>query len=204
MATQLTTQQKLEVVRRRTVDKKTVATIAREMHIVQRTVYKVLHSFNTGGSLERSEGSGRPLVMDEGMMRRLDNILKRHRNATGRWLTDELERRTGRRVSIRTVQLARRSLSYHPVLTRRKPLINADQAGQRFTFCQTHLHDNIHLWAFADEAGFEVDSHNQVYWIKEGEPRPVEFRPPYKAKVNVWALVHYNGRATLHFTKNYT
>jgi hypothetical protein len=54
---------------------------------------------------------------------------------------------------------------------------------------------------FMDEMGVDIDHSNDIYWIKPGQKRPVQYRYPQKVKVNIWGAIWYNGRTSLHFTK---
>ena len=53
-----------------------------------------------------------------------------------------------------------------------------------------------------DEMGVWIDYHKQLYWIKPGEPRPIKESDSEKARLNVWGAIWYNGKSTLHVTRD--
>ena len=54
---------------------------------------------------------------------------------------------------------------------------------------------------FMDEMRVGIDYHRQLFWIKPGEVRPVREKPPTKLRLNVWGAIWYDGKTTLHVTK---
>ena len=52
-----------------------------------------------------------------------------------------------------------------------------------------------------DEMGVGIDYHRQLFWIKPGEVRPVRESHPTKLRLNVWGAIWYDGKTTLHVTK---
>ena len=52
-----------------------------------------------------------------------------------------------------------------------------------------------------DEMGVGIDYHRQFFWIKPGEVRPVRESHPTKLRLNVWGAIWYDGKTTLHVTK---
>jgi transposase len=135
--------------------------------------------------------------MDSDMMKSLDQIIGRKRSRTSMELAGVLQQQTGRRVSARTIRRARRALGRHPVHAKVRQSLTERHAALRLAFCREHLNDNLKQWVFADETGFELDSHNQVYWIKRGEARPMEFKLPSRVRINVWAAISWSVRSTL-------
>ena len=53
-----------------------------------------------------------------------------------------------------------------------------------------------------DEMGVWIDYHKQLYWIKPGEPRPIKELDSVKARLNVWGAIWYNGKSSLHVTRD--
>ena len=52
-----------------------------------------------------------------------------------------------------------------------------------------------------DEMGVGIDYHRQLFWIKPGEVRPVRESHPTKLRLNVWGAIWFDGKTTLHVTK---
>jgi transposase len=182
-------------------EKKRHATIARKMGCHRTTVEHVIRQFSQQHSIETRHRSGRPSTMDPHMTSTLDKIIKRKPTATSADLCADLVRKSGRRVSERTVRRARRSLGYRPVHASVRPGLNSLQAAQRLRFCQKHRAAGLKHAVFMDEMAVELDSQNRIYWIKPGEKRPIEYSFPQRVRLNVWAAIWYEGRTTFHFTK---
>ena len=197
MAEQLSEHQRMRIVRLRFVDGKKLKTIARDIPCAESTVKEWIKTFLATNHVERKHGSGRPPVMDEELKDDLDRLVSRNRTATSTALAPMLERKTGRRVSARTIHRTRSTLGYHPVHAKVRPFLNAGHIDKRLAFCRAHVTDNINGWVFADECGLELDSHNRVYWIKQGETRPHEFSMPTRVRINVWAAITRTGRSLL-------
>jgi transposase len=196
----LTKEQKGQIIELALVEKKTERRIARLMGCSKTEVHNVLHQFKTEHHLDRHKGSGRPSVMDQGMESTLEKIVKKKPTATSKELTAALAGRTGRRVSERTVRRARRALGYRPVHASRKPALKPEHAKKRLSFCHKHTRDGLKHMVFMDEMGIDLDQQKKIYWIKPGDPRPVEFRHPRIARLNVWGANWYNGRTGLYCT----
>lgn len=183
-------------------ERKRPPTIARELKCGLATVYRVIEQFTREHTLERRRGSGRPKVMDEAMTSTFDKIVQKKPTASSAELRSALERKTGRRVSERTVRRARRALTYHPVHASRKPALTAANAAKRLSFCRRHRADGLKHMVLMDEMDVELDRDHRIYRIKRGQARPVDYRHPGKTRVNVWGAIWYNGRSTPHFTRN--
>jgi transposase len=196
----LTKAQRGQIIELALEGKKTERGIARLMGIPKTTVHDVLHQFKTEHTLDRHSGSGRPRAMDPALLKALDKILKKKPTATSQELTAALLARTGRRVNERTVRRARRGLDYRPVHASRKPALNPQQAEKRLSFCRKHTRDGLKHMVFMDEMGIDLDQQKRIFWIKPGQPRPVEYRHPRIARLNVWGAIWGTGRTALYCT----
>ena len=143
--------------------------------------------------------------MDSEMMSELGRLIRRKPSATSAQLAIDLTNTTGRRVSTRTIQNARRSLGYHHVQCESETPPHCRQSSSSLGFMQdarTYVMISRGGRVFADETDFELDAHNRLFWITRGEERPVEYQLPTRCKVNVCAAIYNKDRSTLHFTKH--
>jgi transposase len=196
----LTLNQKLTIIRMKLHDGKPSRTIATAVGCSRREVYWVLEQFRSGDSLDRKCGSGRPATMDAAMKLSLEKAIRRKRNATAAQLQVLMSKQSGRRVSERTIQRARRELKYHPVHASLKPQLTEAHMKLRLLFCQTHKNDSTRDWVFMDEMGVGIDTHRNVYWIKPGEARPIHEVSAGNIRLNVWGAVWYEGKSTLNIS----
>jgi transposase len=199
MVLTLSLEQKNIIVEKALRDKKTVRRIAREIGCSKSTVSSVMNQFLTEHSLQPKKYARNPPVMDLAMKLALDKAVKKAPSATAKELKVVLEARTGRRISERSIQRGRRSLRYHPVHAAKKPALTEQHAQKRLRFCRAHRAGLANM-VFMDEMGVELDHGKRLYWIKQGQQRPVEYRHPRKAKVNVWAAIWHNGHTPLYCT----
>ena len=201
MAEELTLQENLAIVRKHYHEHKQQKTIARELHCNQSTVSRVLQQFRLSGSLERKKRSGRPSVVSDEVKDAVDKRIKKRRTATSAELANEVMDKTGRRVSERTIRRVRRELTYHPVHASVKPSLTDAHKAARLAWCREHRRDSFKSVVFMDEMGVGIDYHRQLFWIKPGEVRPVRETHPTKLRLNVWGAIWYDGKTTLHVTK---
>jgi transposase len=202
MAAHLTHQEKMECIRKHFHERKQPRTIARELGCSERTVERVVEQFIAEGEVARKKGSGRPSVVTDEVKVAIERGIQRKRKATSAELAKVVASDTGRRVSERTIRRTRRQLRYHPVHVSVKPSLSAVHIQDRLDWCRAHLHDNVRDFVFMDEMGVCIDHHRRVSWIKPGEARPVEEESPFKARLNVWGCIWWNGKSELHITRD--
>jgi transposase len=197
----LTPDQKLSVVRLRLHERKPSRTIARKLNCSKAEVDLIVRQFYRGDSFVRKRGLRSPTVMDDAMKSALEKAIQKKRNATAKQLQELMSNDTGRRVSERTIQRARRLLGYKPVHASLKPQLTDKHMALRLQFCRAHCGDSPRRWVFMDEMGVGVDIHHNIYWIKPGEARPIYEVPSKNVRLNVWGAVWYEGRSTLHISR---
>jgi len=201
MGEELTLQEKLAIVRKHYHEHKQQKTIARELCCNQSTVSRVLQQFRVSASLEIKKRSGRPSVVSDEVKDVVDKGIKKRRTATPSELANEVMDKTGRRVSERTIRRVRHELTYYPVHASVKPYLTDTHKAARLAWCREHRRDSFKSVVFMDEMGVSIDYHRQLFWIKPGEVRPVRETQPTKLRLNVWGAIWYDGKTTLHVTK---
>jgi transposase len=202
MARELTRREKLAIVRKHYHEGKKQNTIARELTCSQQEVGRVLHQFVTTGDVESHWRSGRPSVVTDDVKEVIEKTIKRKRTATAEEIANAVEEETGRRVSARTMRRVRRRLHYYPVHVSAKPALTDAHKAARLAWCREHVRDSVKSLVFMDEMGVWIDYHKQVYWIKPGESRPIKELDSVKARLNVWGAIWYNGKSSLHVTRD--
>ena len=71
-------------------------------------------------------------------------------------------RRSGRRVSARTMRRVRRQLHYYPVHVSVKPALTDAHKAARLAWCREHVRDSVKSLVFMDEMGVWIDYHKQL------------------------------------------
>ena len=192
--------EKLAIVRKHYHEGKKQNTIARELTCSQQEVGRVLHQFVTTGDVESHWRSGRPSVVTDDVKEVIEKTIKRKRTATAEEIANAVEEETGRRVSARVRQVRRQYIT--TLFVSVKPTLTDAHKAARLAWCREHVRDSVKSLVFMDEMGVWIDYHKQVYWIKPGESRPIKELDSVKARLNVWGAIWYNGKSSLHVTRD--
>ena len=166
--------------------------VARVVRCSTATVKRVVASWNDGTLLGHQRRSGRPSALTPELEQQLVHLITDNRNATSRRLAAIINEARVAPLADRTVRAYRRRLGYHGVHARRQPLLTDRHRQVRLAFSQEHAEDDVKQWVFSDEAGVEVGGDGQIYWIRRGEPRPVEHRTSHPVRVNLWAFIGWD------------
>jgi transposase len=175
--------------------------IAKRVSCTHSAVVKTLARYRATGDVADRSRSGRPPVMNDASLRRLDRIITRQPTSTSQHLAAQMQQQTGQRVSARTIRRARtQALGRHPVRETITRSLTPAHIAARLAFAILHLISNWHHVLFSDEKDFVLQKTGRVAWIKSGESRPHRDVENQKARVKVWGCVWYGGRSTLHTT----
>lgn len=189
---QLSMEEKVGIVVLRQGRQWRVSRVARVVRCGTATVNRVVAAWNAGTLLKNMRGSGRPSLLTAELEQQLVNLITANRKATSKRLAAIINETRDTPVTDRTIRNHRRALAFHPVHSRRQPLLNDRHRQLRLEFCQQHAEDDIKQWVFSDEAGVEVGDDGVIYWIRPGEERPVENRTSHPVRVNFWAFIGWN------------
>jgi hypothetical protein len=139
--------------------------------------------------------------MNEGTLRQLDRIVKRHDTATSAEIAAALQQQHGVRVSPRSVRRARRGpLGRHPVHEHIARSLTPGDMTRRLNFARAHLTNNFRFVLFSDEKLWYLSRTGRVHWVKIGEqPHAREVADP-RVTVMAWGCVWWSGKTTLHTT----
>ena len=137
--------------------------------------------------------------MNDDSLKSLDRLIDKNDNAPSQILANLFQKKTGRRISARTIRRARTGpLGRHPVHEVQVKTLGEGEKQNRVSFAKKLLTMNLHYILWSDEKLWELESTGLVHWIKKGAPRPVREVKVIKASVMVWGCVWYSGKSDLY------
>jgi transposase len=191
-------EEKWEIVHLHKSNSLSLRAIAKKTKHALSTVQHIISIYRSTGSVTPHKLSGRPSVMNADTLKSLDRLINKHDTAPSQVLANLLQQKTGRRVSSRTIQRARRGpLGRHPVHEIITKTLGEAEKERRVSFAQKLLAMNLHYVLWSDEKLWELDSTGQVHWVKKGAPRPTREVKVVTASVMVWGCVWYSGKSEL-------
>ncbi|XP_055373569.1 uncharacterized protein LOC129606946 [Condylostylus longicornis] len=96
-----------------------------------------LKNYIISGSLERKTGSGRPKLLNERDERLLKRISLRNRFSNAGQVRKIFQKQTGKRISIRTMQIELNKLGMEARKPAKKPLLSKKMKSQRLKWANT-------------------------------------------------------------------
>ncbi len=175
--------------------------IAKRIKCSVEGVRGVLQRHRESNTVSDHRRTGRPPIMNDQSLKRLDRIITKHTHYTSTALADEMMHTTGQRISPRTIRRARTTtLARHPVHEKVERAMTQGDMTRRLNFVTTHINNDFHHVIFSDEKQFVLNKTGTVHWIKKGEPIPTREVDQPKASVLVWGAVWYADKSSLHTT----
>jgi transposase len=175
--------------------------IAKRVNCHPTTVAHVINTYKDTGTVHERERSGRPSLLHPHLLKTLDSIIGKHNTAPSHELHDLLLKKTGRRISPRTIRRARRGpLARRPVHERFTQTLTQGHITKRLAMARFLLNTNLHNIRWSDEWSVQLTRTGQLHWLKRGEHAPTREVRDLKARVMVWGCVWYNGKSELCVT----
>jgi transposase len=129
--------------------------IAKRIKCSYKAVQETLQRYRETGSVHERQHSGRPSLMNDQSLKRLDRIISKHTSYTSTALADEMLNNTGIRVSPRTIRRVRTTtLARHPVHEQVVKALKPGEIIRRLNFATAHANDDFHHVLFSDEKLF--------------------------------------------------
>lgn len=173
--------------------------IAKRVKCTDKTAARVIQKYRETGAVSDRHHTGRPSIMNQQSLRRLDRIISKHTSYTSTALADEMMSSTGVRISPRTIRRARTTaLSRHPVHERVVKALKPRDITRRLAFANAHVNDDFHHVVFSDEKLFVLSKTGTVHYIKKGEPIPTREVDDPKASLMIWGGVWWSNKTSLH------
>jgi len=176
--------------------------IAKRTKHTLHTIQHIISNYRNTGLVSPPSHIGRPSVINKDILTSLDRLLTKHDTATSHQLASMLQKKTGKRVSPRTIRRVRRGpLQRHPVHTIITKSLGEAEKQRRVSFAQKLLTMNLHCVLWSDEKQWQLDSTGQVHWIKKGAQILAREVKVTNASVMVWGCVWYSGKSELCVTE---
>lgn len=158
----------------------------------------VVQRFEGRETFESKPRSGRPPKAGARDIRRLDNYIKQHADAT----PEEIVQQISFPVKTRQVYNIRKKLGYiGDKGVRTLKLSNANKQ-ERVKWCKAHLKDNLDDAIFADEKPFEIGLRRRLSYRKAHWARPKRPTAKYPEKLSVYAAIGRKGKSQITIWQN--
>lgn len=183
-------------------------TIAKELHLSQNTVKKLLSRARDRGHVESMPRTGRPPVTDERIDRAILRAIRSNRRLSSSSLQADLLQHHQMSVSESTIRNRIKAAGYNGRVARRKPFVSVVNRRKRLDYANSFDGPCLEQWrktVFTDESPFYVGmSGARVYMWRKPDKEYVE--PALAATfkkgggcVMVWGAFGYNGVGPLRF-----
>jgi hypothetical protein len=153
-------------------------------------------------------GRGRPRLIGQEQGVALKKSIVKVRFAAARHLLPDAPKnpRTGRKVSVRTLERTMHRAGSISVRTKKKQGVRKVPMAKRLAWCERHEAEGTDFatWLFSDEKWWKVGGMrgNERIWVDACDPDPPERYvddEPWPVKVMIWGAISYHGRSTIHF-----
>lgn len=173
--------------------------IAKRVNCTRQTVASVLQKYSETATVSDRQRSGRPSLMNQQSLKRLDRIINKHDSYTSTALADEMRKQSGIRISPRTIRRVRKTaLARHPVREHIVKSLKPGEMTKRLNFANNNINNNFHNVFFSDEKLFVLAKTGTVHWVKKGSDPPSKEVEDMKASVLVWGAVSWSYKSTIH------
>jgi transposase len=200
MPSQLSYEARLRIVALHLYTHRSLPSIAHHMHCSVRTVQRVLYMQQHSRTVAPRPRSGRTLLATSEVRRCLRAALRGTPNASNEELIAYVFRRTGVRLSERTLQREKRRMTFRPVRELIQQQLTATHITKRLNFAVANRHTNWKLVMFSDEKIFYLRRTNNTFWVEAGQPVPRRQVKNYRASCMVWGCIWYQGRTEIAYT----
>lgn len=174
--------------------------ISRTLKCSTSAVSRTLKRWRDTGDVKDMPRSGRPPKVDisDANNNKIDFIIKRKRQCTGKQVQQALEDKFDTRVHLSTVYKLMNDLKFKAVRYKRVPGLTAAQKEKRLEYVRSMEGEDWKDIIFTDESMFEESNARGTYRKHRKSPSKPKPAKQYPVKVMVWGGIWYDGRTELH------